>query len=268
MKRASTKLLLGTVLILALNSCESPSSTHPDEDHIQQLNYLDEKMSIVNFYCVDNEATKEDESDGFKKYKELRDSSKSFKIYRGCKRKWMNEKGKDKNGKFIDSAGLSILWPITENEHYKDALQKVKDGKSPNNISPIINYSLASGVKALWMGDLETKFMENILEAINLPKIDILFAPHHGRDSGKVPIDWLNDLDPKIIIVGEAPSDDLNYYSGYNTITQNSAGDILFECMKGKVHVYVSSDSYSVDYLENENIDSFDGNNYIGTLNL
>jgi hypothetical protein len=32
MKRAFTKLLLATVLILALNSCESPSSNHPDDD--------------------------------------------------------------------------------------------------------------------------------------------------------------------------------------------------------------------------------------------
>jgi len=29
-------------------------------------------------------------------------------------------------------------------------------------ISPIISYSLNNGVKMLWMGDLETEFMENI----------------------------------------------------------------------------------------------------------
>ena len=33
-------------------------STHPDDDHIRGLDYLDNQMSIVNFYCVKNEGTK------------------------------------------------------------------------------------------------------------------------------------------------------------------------------------------------------------------
>lgn len=37
-------------------------STHPDEDHIKQVEYLDEQMGIINFYCVFNEATKKDPS--------------------------------------------------------------------------------------------------------------------------------------------------------------------------------------------------------------
>ena len=43
-------------------------STHPDDDHIRGLDYLDNQMSILNFYCVKNEATKEDESTDFEKY--------------------------------------------------------------------------------------------------------------------------------------------------------------------------------------------------------
>lgn len=31
-------------------------STHPDEDHLQGLKYLDEQIGIVNFYCVENSA--------------------------------------------------------------------------------------------------------------------------------------------------------------------------------------------------------------------
>ncbi len=71
---------------------------------------------------------------------------------------------------------------------------------------------------------------------------------------------------PKIIVVGEAPSEYLNYYQNYNTITQNSAGHITFECVTGKAHVFVSDEDYSVDFLKNENI--FGDDNYIGTLNL
>lgn len=73
-----------------------------------------------------------------------------------------------------------------------------------------------------------------------------MFAPHHGRDSGKVSTDVLKKLNPHIVIIGEAPSKYLNYYSGYNTITQNSAGNIVFECIEDYVHVYIEKSSYSL----------------------
>ena len=46
----------------------------------------------------------------------------------------------------------------------------------------------------------------------------------------------------------------------------SSAGDIIFECVEGKIHIYVSKENYSVDFLIDENQSSFD--NYIGTLVL
>ncbi|HBZ82212.1 MULTISPECIES: hypothetical protein [unclassified Brevibacillus] len=238
-------------------------STHPDEDHICGLEYLDEKLQISNFYCIKNEATKCDESQDFKKYCELRDSNKAFYIYKGCSRKWMNLKD-DERG----SSGISILWPDVENTDFQDALAKAKNSESPNNISAIIKYHLEDGVRTLWMGDLETDFMEKIKDEVDWPEVDILFAPHHGRESGKVPTDILEQLNPKIIIIGEAPSKHLNYYSGYNKITQNSAGDIIFECETKKVHIFVSSDKYQVDFLDNESLSSSNNKNYIGTLNL
>ena len=165
------------------------------------------------------------------------------------------------------SAGINILWPDRNNQDFKDALENAAQGGSPNNISPIIKYSLESGVTALWMGDLETDFMEAIEDKVDLPKVDLLFAPHHGRKSGRVPKAWLDDMKPKIIIVGEAPSTDLEYYQGYNTITQNTAGNIVFECEAGAVHIYVSSSGYSADFLVNKNRPSGDGY-YLGTLDV
>jgi len=207
-------------------------STHPDDDHIQGLDYLDKEMQLRNFYCVKNKATKPDETTDFEKYCELRESDKAFYLYKGCSRKWMNQNNEERG-----SAGIKILWPIIDNEHYKDALSNAEEGASPNNISPIVKYSLEDGVTMLWMGDLESDFMDKIRDKLKLPQVDILFAPHHGRDSGKVPKDWLDDTNPKIVIIGEAPSEHLNYYSGYDTITQNSAGNITFECVESKVHI-------------------------------
>jgi len=237
-------------------------STHPDEDHLCGLKYFDDRFNIINFYCVENEATKSDETVNFKRYCKLRDSSeKAFYLKKGCSRKWMNQSDQERG-----SAGINILWPVTENEDFKEALEKAKNGESPNNISPIIKYSLEEGVNALWMGDLEKDFLEKIKNKLDLSKIYIIFAPHHGRKTGKVPYDLLDKLDPEVVVIGESASKDLDYYDGYNTITQNSSGDITLECVAKKIHFYVSSEDYEVDFLDNENRKNDD--NYIGTLNL
>lgn len=236
-------------------------STHPDEDHFHGIEYFDKLFHIYNFYCVKNEATKSEDTPSFQHYRSLRDDVKrAFYIYEGCSRKWMNESNDEREG-----SGISILWPDTQNDKFKEQLRIAKDGGKANNISPIIKYSLKNGVIALWFGDLETEFMETILDKISLPKVDIVFAPHHGRSSGKLPSNWLVDMEPKIIVIGEADSTMLDYYNGYNTITQNLAKDIVFDCCEGKVHVFTSNFNYSVDYLNNDN--NRDNEYYIGSFN-
>ena len=58
-------------------------------------------------------------------------------------------------------------------------------GEGYNNTSAVIRYSIEGGASFLWLGDLETEFMENIAGSINLTKTTIVFASHHGRNSGK-----------------------------------------------------------------------------------
>lgn len=165
------------------------------------------------------------------------------------------------------SSGLTVLWPDVNNADFQTALQHSKEGNSPNNISPILRYSLEDGGKFLWMGDLETDFMEKIEHEVEWPEVDILFAPHHGRDTGRVPQSILSRINPSIIVIGEAPTEHLNYYSGYKTITQNSAGSIVFECGRNLIHISVSSDSYSVDFLSDYTVDTY-ADNYIGSLEV
>lgn len=74
-------------------------------------------------------------------------------------------------------------------------------------------------------------------------------------------------MSPKIIVIGEAPSRHLNYYDGYKTITQNSAGDITVECTGKLVHIYVSNESSDVDFLNYYRCYDTYGH-YIGTLEL
>lgn len=234
-------------------------STHPDEDHIQGIGYLNSNWTINNFYCVENKATKEEEKESFKEYCKLRDSDKAFYVYKGCRRKWLNQDDTERG-----SSGINILWPETDNEDFIAELEKVKDGESPNNISMIFQYNCAA--KFLFMGDIETDFIEKVKDNIDFEEVHILFAPHHGRESGKIPSDVLEKINPKIIIIGEAPSKNLNYYNGYNTITQNSAGDITFEVVDKLINIYVSNSNYSVNFLKDKKKETFE--NYIGSLEL
>ncbi len=242
-------------------------STHPDEDHILGIKSFRDKLGIANFYCVENEATKSEDTEDFEEYCDLRDGDKHYYIYEGCSRKWMNMSGMDDNGEERGSSGINILWPKTNNSYYKEALEKAKNGESPNNISPIIKYSLKDGANVLWFGDLEKDFMESIKDDLNIEKADIIFAPHHGRSSGKIPKVILDKIDPKLIVIGEAPSENLNYYSGYNTLTQNSAGDITFDCTGNNIHIYVSNENYHVNFLKDK-YKSNEYDYYIGTLEL
>ncbi len=81
-----------------------------------------------------------------------------------------------------------------------------------------------------------------------------------------MPREWLDRLNPDLVVIGEAPSDYLDYYRGYNIITQNSAGDVLFDTATGKIHIYVEDSNYYVDYLANDGLDVKDGLYYVGTL--
>lgn len=238
-------------------------STHPDEDHIRGISKFCETVGIANFYCVKNEATKADESESFIKYCELRDSKKAFYLSSNCKRKWMNVTDKERG-----SSGINVLWPKTTNEEFTKELLKAKLGEAYNNLSPIFTYSINASAKIMWMGDIEHDFLEKVKDEISWPSIDILFAPHHGRDSAKLPCEILQKLDPKIIVVGEAPSKYLNYCQGYNTITQNSAGDIIFECDNNFVHIFVSKLEYlhETDFLENLGRNNINLGYYLGSF--
>lgn len=237
-------------------------STHPDEDHLLGLKAIDDRLGLNNFYCVENQAAKLDPSDDFLHYKTLRDGKKAYYLSKGCTRKWMNQRDDDRG-----SAGINVRWPVTSNVDYKKALETAKKGGSPNNLSVILTYSQLDGVTAAWMGDLETDFMQKVQEDVGWVKVNILFAPHHGRKSGRVPTNALKKMAPEIIVVGEAPSEHLHYYADYNTITQNSAGDLLFECDNKFVDVYCSETRYSVTFLKKFSRSKANWN-YLGTLEL
>ncbi|MBQ7256731.1 MAG: hypothetical protein IJS60_03445 [Abditibacteriota bacterium] len=228
-------------------------STHPDDDHIHGLKDLANKFGVLNFYCVENQVNKEKDKEDFNKYYELRDGEYHYYLKRGCVRRWMNLSDEERK-----DAGINILWPDTSNINFKEELAAANEGKRFNNISPIIQYS-ENNVSILWFGDLEADFMEKIKGCITLPKVDIIFAPHHGRKSGELPKEWIEQMKPTLIIIGAGESKDLCYcYSeDTKTITQNSAGDIVLICKHNSIYICVSNDSYEMSGNNNNKIEFY-----------
>lgn len=235
--------------------------THPDEDHFGGIERLDDVMPIVNFYVVRNQAVKDEDTVSFKRYCELRDSDKAFYIHKGCSRKWMNRSDDERK-----TSGIEILWPDTSNAHFKEALAACDAGEHYNNTSAVIRYSFEGGASFMWLGDLDSEFMERITDDIELRKTTVVFAAHHGRESGKIPGRWMEKLDPQFVVIGEAPSRHLTYYTGYNKITQNEAGHITFDLIDDKVHVYSSNPHYSHNALVDDHQFRFDG--YVGSFTV
>lgn len=242
-------------------------STHPDEDHIGGLRTLDEVVGITNFYCTRNDAWKTSSSDSFEYYKSIRDSNRSAFLWAGMRRKWLNDSNAE-DGADPGSSGIFILWPKEGDHDFNDEQFKADTGESFNNISPIFVYNIANGPKFMWMGDIEKDFLVKIKDKISWPNVDVLFAPHHGRDSGKVPQEILTQLKPQLIIIGEAESKHLNYYSGWNTLTQISAGDITFRNKGLSTDVYSSSYTYDADVEILKSLGNYDirYGHYLGTF--
>lgn len=246
-------------------------STHPDNDHIAGIDYLDDNWKITNFYAVKNNRPNDENDSSLTRYKKLLNEH-NFPIERGLKHPWLNV-GNEENG----SCGISFHWPDLSNERFKQTLNLVSENKEINNICPIFTYQENSGATYMWMGDLEPDMQQEYYNKYSscIPEVDILFHPHHGRESGEVPNELLKALNPKLIIIGNAPSRYLSYGDSYSTITQNTSGDIRFENENNEVHIYTRNNINNVpkvlrikqdkrDILETIFLKWF----YIGTLTI
>lgn len=241
-------------------------STHPHNDHFLGIEDLDKQAKIINFYAVANGLPENPADVSQTKYIELRDNE-NFPIKQGITRKWINE-GDDVRG----GSGIRFLWPDITNKEYLEALKKVKEGTNQNDISCVFTYNVGKA-KYMWMGDMETD-MQNVFfesEKDRLHSVEVLFHPHHGRKSSAPPKALLEKLDPKIIVIGNAPADDLNYDDPDKTITQNKAGDIVFVNEENIIHIYTQNEYNEVPKCLEKILGKKDSDiygHYIGSLKL
>lgn len=224
--------------------------THPDMDHLDGIKALFEAFSVTNFWDTNNNKTIDPNGflgkynpEDWEFYQDIRKSEnapKTLRLYAGEHGAYYN---KDKSGS-VSGDGLYILSPTPELSREANQTGKYNDA------SYVILFC-CSGRKILFAGDSEEKVWDHILEnyADDVTDIDILIAPHHGRKTGGND-EYLDVLNPKFTLFGNAKSKDLDYGSWNRRnllhITNNQAGNVIMEIADtSTIRVYITSKAFA-----------------------
>lgn len=232
--------------------------THPDMDHMDGLLQLKNNYTIVNFWDTKNSKEQSfDESGKSGKYK--KDDWDCYQTLRNSKNNplalfYTDGDSKkyfayDENGKKTDDY-LQILSPTTA------LLAAANKSGDWNDSSYVILYRI-NGYKVLFCGDAKMKTINHLLlNHINeISNLDVLIAPHHGRD-GNMDFSFLDVMNPKVTLFGNAQSKDLAYNAWNNKklfhITNNQAGDILLDFLSTGIEISVSNKTFADSFnMEN-----------------
>lgn len=225
--------------------------THPDMDHMDGIEELFGNFEILNFWDTNN--TKEmDENSNWGSYKKedwefyqtIRKSEsmpKTLQLYSGSRGQYYNQKEDGNSG----ADGLYILAPTV------DLVEEANQTKDYNDCSYVILYRTGNNKKVIFAGDSADKTWDYILENYedDVTDVDILIAPHHGRKSGGND-DYLDVLNPKLTLFGNAKSEHLDYQSwnnrGLDHITNNQANCIVVNTSGSNgIDVYVTYETFA-----------------------
>jgi len=230
--------------------------THPDMDHMDGLKNLKDSVSILNFWDTENTKKQEFGENGmsgnyYKKdwdcYCQLRKSAtdpKALFYYDGSSNKYYAE---DDNGVLKDDY-IKILSPT------KELLKAAEEAGNWNDSSYVILYCV-QGRKILFCGDADMGTIDHLMEkhSVDISNLDVLIAPHHGRDSSK-DFAFLDVMKPKLTLVGNAKCKDLAYDKwntrGLEHIQNNQGGNILIDIYDGEMHVSCSNKTFADAYVK------------------
>jgi beta-lactamase superfamily II metal-dependent hydrolase len=221
--------------------------THPDMDHLDGIKDLFDEFNIYNFWDTNNKKEISDKAgsggynmEDWKFYKSLRDGKKTpstrLTYFSGASTIYYNQDH------------IEILSPTST------ILNACNDKDNWNDSSYVILYTppKANGGnwKILLAGDSEDLTWEHIIKnhSEKVKNIDILFAPHHGRDSSRN-FDFLKTITPTITLFGNASSTHLAYtkYSG-TKITNNQAGYIIMDVSTENITILVKNAEFAKDF--------------------
>ena len=232
--------------------------THPDMDHMDGLAALRRRFQIYNFWDTKNNKQIEWHAPfegGYKKedwdcYQQLRVSTanpKSLFFEDGACEKYF---AKDEHDNLKQDDYLEILSPTSQ------LITSANNNGEWNDSSYVILYHI-HGKKVLFCGDAGDRTIAHLLELHSeaIKNIDVLIAPHHGRDSDK-DFGFLDIMKPKITLFGNADSKDMAYQPWIDRklikFTNNQIGDAVLEVSLNKFAIYVSNKSF-VDEFRSKN---------------
>jgi beta-lactamase superfamily II metal-dependent hydrolase len=162
-------------------------------------------------------------------------------LYSGSTGKYFNRTEEGNSG----GDGIYILSPT------KELVSAANDIDDYNDCSYVLLY-ISSNRKILLAGDSHDETWEHIIETheADVTNVDLLIAPHHGRDSD-MDFSFLDTLNPKVTLFGNAKSKHLAYSSWNNRglfhITNNQAGNVIVDINEQECSLYVTNYKYAKD---------------------
>lgn len=221
--------------------------THPDMDHMDGIKDLFESFEVVNFWDTANNK-RMDDSKGFGQYRK-----EDWEFYQSIRRSTNNPLtlflDSDSRGRYYNQEedgicdGLSILAPS------KKLVRSANNNGDYNDSSYVLLYRTGKW-KIVFSGDSAKDTWDYILATHekDVSNIDVLIAPHHGRTSGGND-DYLDILNPKLSLLGNAKSEYMDYDSWNNRdlfhITNNQAGNVILDIKNDVIRVSVSNESFA-----------------------
>ena len=227
--------------------------THPDMDHMDGIKALFDIYRPLNFWDTDNSKEFEDsdwENSPYNRedwdfYKNLRDTRpntdpRRLALLSGSRGKYFNVGEDDSSG----GDGIHILAPT------QDLVDAANASGDYNDCSYVLLYHSIGDRRIVFSGDSHDGTWEHILDThkSRVTDIDLLIAPHHGRDSERS-YEFLDVLKPKLTFFGNAPSEHLAYDQwdrrGLPIVTNNQANCMIVDESLGVMKFYATHENYA-----------------------
>lgn len=224
--------------------------THPDMDHLDGIKDLYQEFSILHTWDTDNlkECDLKNFGGGYnpedwQHYLDIRSgkitNTKRLTLYAGDA------------AQYWEDDYIKVLCPT------KELLASANDCKDWNDSSYVILYTPpkkgGGNWKFLFAGDSHDDSWDYILENFKdeVTNVDVLFAPHHGRDSER-DYDFIKTLRPTYTLFGNASSAHLAYNKYPETrITNNQAGHVIINVNEERYDIYVENQEFANDFRNN-----------------
>lgn len=224
--------------------------SHPDMDHLDGIKDLFDEFEITNTWDTDNDKyidltgffagyNKED----WKFYTNLR----AGKITTTKRLTYFSKT----NNLYFNEDDITILCPTAE------LVKLGNETEDYNHSSYAILFTPPKKNGGKWKillaGDTHDDSWDYILKnhKSDVSNIDILFAPHHGRDSSRN-YDFLDTLKPKVTLFGNASSEHLAYTKYPETrITNNQAGYVILDIAVDQIEIFVKNFEFAKDFRLN-----------------